>query len=170
MKDYIEYLQKVLGVQGVMLPQAEGELGAKLSQKLASFYTVQGEFSPSEKQHVEVVFLNILGRPQDSLFNPAVYDLFEKMRGAMKIENLQVLELDCTVDDRAQLPSLLAEVCEARYIIVFSAFPKDIGTLVLKGAGRWIETHSPAYLMEDPSAKKVVWNDLKKIMRELGVL
>lgn len=148
------------------MPLAEGET----SQGLAAFYSAQGVFSPPEKQHCEVVFLNLVSRAQDSLFTPAVYDLFEKMRSAMKIENLQVLELDCTTEDRAQLPSLLAEVCEARYVIVFSSFPKDLGEMVLKGSGRWIETHSPAYLLEDAGAKKIVWNDLKKVMRELGVL
>lgn len=169
MKDYIDYLQNVLGIQGVILPHEEG--GEPVSAAdAAPFYSSQGIFAPSEKQHVEVVFLNLLSRAQDSLFNPPVYELFEKMRTAMKIDNLQMLELDSPIEDRAELPSLLAQVCEARFIIVFSAFPKNLGELILKGSGRWIETHSPAYLLEDAAAKKVVWNDLKKVMRELGVL
>lgn len=91
------------------------------------------------------------------------------MRTAMKLANLTVLDLDCTVDDRSQLPSELAKKVESKIVVVFSSFPKDIGELIFKGPGKWIETYSPAYLLEDPSAKKVVWNDLQKVMRELNV-
>ncbi|MNL49150.1 hypothetical protein D3C87_1720600 [compost metagenome] len=80
-----------------------------------------------------------------------------------------MLDLDCTVDDRSQLPSELAKKVESKVVVVFSSFPKDIGELIFKGPGKWIETYSPAYLIEDPSAKKVVWNDLQKVMRELNV-
>jgi hypothetical protein len=100
---------------------------------------------------------------------PEVQDLAAKMKAAMKLRNLQVLELDCTVDDRSQLPSELAKVCESKVVVVYSSFPKDIGELIFKGPGKWIETYSPAYLLEDPGAKKVVWNDLQKVMKELGV-
>lgn len=124
---------------------------------------------PAEKQHAELVFLNILTQSKESLFNPAVEDLFGKMKAAMKLKNLQVLELDCTVEDRSHLPSELAPLCESKVVVVFSSFPKDLGEFIFKGPGHWLETYSPAYLLEDPGAKKVVWNDLQKVMRELGL-
>ena len=162
MKDYVEYLRDVLGVQSILLPP-------NTSETPAQFISPQGPFEPSELVHCELVFLNILTQPKESFFNPDVSDLFQKMRGAMKLANLTVLELDCTVEDRSQLPSELAKKVESKIVVVFSSFPKNIGELIFKGPGKWMETYSPAYLLEDPSAKKVVWNDLQKVMRELNV-
>jgi hypothetical protein len=117
----------------------------------------------------ELVFLNILTQAKESFFLPQVKDLYEKMKAAMKLRNIQILELDCTVDDRSQLPSELAKICESKVVVVFSSFPKDLGEMIFKGPGKWIETYSPAYLIEDAGAKKVVWNDLQKVMKELGL-
>ncbi|UOF01755.1 uracil-DNA glycosylase family protein [Bdellovibrio reynosensis] len=163
MKDYIQYLQEVLGLQNVMI--TPGETGAQKT----SFFLPEGPFAPAEVQHAELVFLNILTQSKESLFLPETKDLFGKMKAAMKLKNLQVLELDCTVDSRGELPSELAKLIQARVVVVFSSFPKDIGELIIKGSGKWIETYSPAYLLEDPGAKKVVWNDLQKVMKELGL-
>ena len=163
MKDYIQYLQDVLGLQKVMLPKSDQEVPR------TQFFTSHGPFQPAEFGHYELVFLNVLTQVKESLFLPEVQDLFGKMKSAMKLKNIQVLELDCTVEDRSQLPSELAKICESKVVVVFSSFPKDIGELIFKGPGKWIETYSPAYLLEDAGAKKVVWNDLQKVMRELGI-
>lgn len=162
MKDYVNYLRDVLGLQTILLP-------AQTSDVAAQFISQQGPFEPQELVHCELVFLNILTQPKESFFNPEVSELFQKMRAAMKLANLTVLELDCTVEDRSQLPSELAKKVESKVVVVFSSFPKDIGEMIFKGPGKWIETYSPAYLIEDPTAKKVVWNDLKKVMKELNV-
>lgn len=164
MKDYIQYLEEVLGLQKVMI--VKDPLAA--SNK-AQFFSEQGEFAASEVQHFELIFLNILTQSKESLFLPETKDLFAKMKAAMKLTNLQVLELDCTVEDRSQLPSQLAKICESKVVVVFSSFPKNIGELIFKGPGKWLETYSPAYLLEDAGAKKVVWNDLQKIMKEFNL-
>ncbi|QDK38207.1 hypothetical protein [Bdellovibrio sp. NC01] len=169
MKDYIQYLEEVLGLQKVMISDGAGAPVVTNEAAKTQFFTEQGSFSPSNIQHFELIFLNILTQAKESLFLPETKDLFGKMKAAMKLRNLQVLELDCTVDDRSQLPSELAKICESKVVVVFSSFPKDIGELIFKGPGKWIETYSPAYLLEDAGAKKVVWNDLQKVMRELGI-
>lgn len=165
MKDYIQYLQEVLGLQNIMLASDGGAESALQSL----FFSSKGPFKVSEIRHFELIFLNILTQPKESLFLPEVQSLFGKMKAAMKLRNVQVLELDCTVDDRSQLPSKLAHICEGKVVVVFSSFPKDIGELIFKGPGKWIETYSPSYLLEDPGAKKVVWNDLQKVMKELSL-
>ncbi len=167
MKDYIQYLEEVLGLQKVMIAK-----DALASTVKTQFFTEQGAFPSSQAsdlQHFELIFLNILTQAKESIFLPETKDLFGKMKAAMKLANLQVLELDCTVEDRSQLPSELAKICESKVVVVFSSFPKDIGELIFKGPGKWIETYSPAYLLEDAGAKKVVWNDLQKVMKELNV-
>ncbi len=173
MKDYIKYLTDVLGVHDAFLNECalseESSSDFSTATDRAVFYHQEGEYRPSQKDHFEVVFLNITTQAKESYFVPEVYDLASKMKTAMKLRNLQVIELDCLVSDRSQLPSKLAEVCEARLVVVYSSFPQDLGELIFKGPGKWIETYSPAYLLEDPAAKKVVWGDLQKVMRELGI-
>lgn len=133
------------------------------------FFTPQGPLNAGEQKYFELVFLNIVTQEKESFFLPQVRDLFDKMKSAMKLKNIQILELDCTVEDRSLLPSELAEICESKVVVVFSSFPKDLGEMIYKGPGKWIETYSPAYLLEDASAKKVVWNDLQKVMKELAL-
>lgn len=173
MKDYIKYLTDVLGIQNALLNERtlsqEDSSESLSSTDRAIFYHQGGEYIPAHKDHFEVVFLNITTQAKESYFVPEVYDLASKMKTAMKLRNLQVIELDCLLSDRSQLPSKLAEVCEARLVVVYSSFPQDLGELIFKGPGKWIETYSPAYLIEDPAAKKVVWSDLQKVMRELGI-
>jgi hypothetical protein len=176
MKDRLQYLQDVLGITQIMVPvveQAKPTLGAEFGLHLESgqahFFTNAGPISFGEKKYFEVIFLNILTQGKESLFGAPVQELFLKMKAAMKIHNLQSIELDCTVENRSELPSELAKRFESKIVVVFSSFPKDMGEMIFKGPGKWIETYSPAYLLEDPAAKKVVWNDLQKVMRELGV-
>ncbi|MNJ94770.1 hypothetical protein D3C87_124720 [compost metagenome] len=159
-----------------MIPMAEqnkpgigAEFGLDLASGKAHFFTNAGPVTHVEKKHFELIFLNILTQAKESLFNPEVQDLFAKMKSAMKLQNIQVIELDCTVDNRSELPSELAEKFESKIVVVFSSFPKDMSEMIYKGPGKWLETYSPAYLLEDPTAKKAVWNDLQKVMRELGV-
>lgn len=169
MKDYVQYLQEVLGLQNVMMtPEPQQSQAISSAPSVPRFFTRKGPFEPQEKAYYELIFLNVVTQSKESIFVPEVNELFEKMKAAMKLRNLQILDLDCTVEDRSQLPSAMAQVCESRVVVVFSSFPKDLGELIYKGPGKWIETYSPAYLLEDPGAKKVVWNDLQKVMKELS--
>lgn len=165
MKDYLQYLQEVLGLQSLMIaePSAMAEGGR------TQFFTPQGPLNLGERKYFELIFLNIVTQEKESFFLPQVRELFDKMKAAMKLKNIQILELDCTVEDRSLLPSQLAKVCEGKVVVVFSSFPKDIGEMILKGPGKWLETYSPSYLLEDAGAKKVVWNDLQKVMKELAL-
>jgi hypothetical protein len=169
MKDYVQYLEEVLGLQKVMLNDTSVAAVAPSVAVKTQFFTQKGPYTPNEMVHRELVFLNILTQSKESFFLKETRDLFDKMKSAMKLRNIQVLELDCTVEDRSLLPSELAKFCESKVVVVFSSFPKDLGEMIFKGPGKWIETYSPAYLLEDAAAKKVVWNDLQKVMKELNL-
>jgi hypothetical protein len=164
MKDYVHYLQDVLGLDRVMLADLKNPTETK-----TTFWTAQGAFQASSVQHFEIVFLNLTTQPKESLFRAATQDLFAKMKSAMRLKNVQVIELDAMVEDRTLLPSLLADICQARYVVVLSSFPQNPGEIILKGTSRWIETYSPSYLLEDADAKKIVWTDLQKVMKELSL-
>ncbi|MEN0060289.1 MAG: hypothetical protein AAGB31_15730 [Bdellovibrio sp.] len=166
MKDSIRYMQDVLGLQTVMISSSSK---SEEGQTHTRFFLPEGPYKPTELQYYELIFLNILTQKKESLFRSEVQALFEKMKTAMRIKNIRYVELDCTVEDRSKLPSELARLCESKVVVVFSSFPKDLGEMIYKGPGSWLETYSPAYLLEDAGAKKVVWNDLQKVMKELSL-
>jgi hypothetical protein len=182
MRDYFQYLDEVLGLQKVLISnQTQNETSSPFldqnskstsmgtgDSRVIHFFTETGDFFPADKLYCELIFLNIVTQTKESIFRPDAKELFGKMRAAMKLKNLQVLTLDCRVEDRSFLISEVEKICESKIVVVFSSFPKDIGELTYKGSGQWIETYSPAYLLEDPGAKKVVWNDLQKVMRQLS--
>ncbi|AHI06214.1 hypothetical protein BDW_08570 [Bdellovibrio bacteriovorus W] len=166
MRDYQKYLSEVLGIHEVLI--ADGKEAAPAVTG-THFLSKKGAFEFPQDANFELVFLNILSQSKESLFLPEVEDLFGKMKAAMRLKNIQVLELDVTLEDRSLLPSEFLKHCRARMIVVFSSFPKDIGEIIIKGSSRWLETYSPSYLIEDAGAKKVVWNDLQKVMKELSL-
>ena len=163
MDDYIKYLQEVLGIKNIIIETTHSE------KDEGYFFTQSGPVSKHEVKHCELVFLNILTQSKESLFNPATQELFQKMKIAMKVNNVQYLELDCTLSNRSELPSEVSKICESKFVVVFSSFPQNLGEFKIVGSGKWLETYSPAYLLEDVAAKKVVWNDLQKVMRELNL-
>lgn len=169
MRDYQKYLSEVLGVQEILLGEGEAVRNSDAAPAGTHFYSKSGAFEFPSDANFELVFLNILSQSKESLFIPEVEDLFGKMKAAMRLKNIQILELDVTLEDRTLLPSEFLKHCRARMIVVFSSFPKDIGEIIIKGSSRWIETYSPSYLLEDAGAKKVVWNDLQKVMKELAL-
>lgn len=166
MRDYQKYLTEVLGIHEVLIADGK-ETVAKVEG--THFFSSKGPYEFPQDANFELVFLNILSQSKESLFLPEVEDLFGKMKAAMRLKNIQFLELDVTLEDRSLLPSEFLKHCRARMIVVFSSFPKDIGEVIIKGSSRWLETYSPSYLLEDAGAKKVVWNDLQKVMKELSL-
>jgi hypothetical protein len=163
MLDYLKYLQDVLGLKTVVLPTDS------LPSEKAKFFKRNGPIDQIHNLQFELVFLNILTQPKESLFLPATSELFEKIKLAMKLRNIQFAEFDCVVEDRSQIPSEFYKFFSSKVVVLFSSFPQNLGEMRIIGSGLWLETYSPAYLVEDPSAKKVVWSDLQKVMRELNL-
>lgn len=161
MEDYLKYLQDVLGLKSIILPQENG------STEKIQFVSRNGPLDRNQNIQLELAFLNIVTQPKESLFLPATYDLFDKMKMAMKLRNIQFAEFDCLVEDRSKIPSEFYKFCNSKIVVLFSSFPEHLGELRIVGSGSWIETYSPAYLLEDPAAKKIVWSDLQKVMKEL---
>ncbi|MFP5519508.1 MAG: hypothetical protein ACLGGX_06365, partial [Bdellovibrionia bacterium] len=57
---------------------------------------------------------------------------------------------------------------QAQAVLMFSDSPENLGQLQIRGGFKWLETFSPAYLLSHPEAKKIVWSDMQKIMKELS--
>jgi len=165
MKDYLQYLHEVLGLRHLPLVERNADESGH-----AEFFDLQGPIALGEPRDFELLFVNQVTQPKESLFGDEAWDLFSKMQAAMKLNGLSVAAWDCSIEDLNQLAARLEHLARARVVVVFSSFPKNRGELVPVGRSKHLHTHSPAYLVEDPQAKRLVWHDLQNVMRELGVL
>ncbi|MEZ0391476.1 MAG: hypothetical protein ACAH59_04625 [Pseudobdellovibrionaceae bacterium] len=143
MEAYLHYLDQVLGVRSVILPDSE-------SAPAASPQSV-----PIKEAGISVLFLaeKIWSRPADQLF--------QKMREAMKLsaDSVRVMFLQNSTQADIQLQALASRcvVCFSKSI--FDSLPADTS---LK-----FHTHDPEELIKKADLKKTTWEDLKKVMKAL---
>ena len=144
MDAYVQYLENVLGLRNLVWPEAEAAPIEEIPE------------DTSERIHV----LFVAEKP----FSPKAQELFEKMREAMKIPNEQYKVVFANEVSAAELQvsALAAEhvVCFSK--TVFDQIPDDHPAKFL--------THSPEILLTKAALKKEAWEDLKKVMKSLGVL
>lgn len=144
METYLHYLEQVLGLRSVIWPVSEPvsmEADAQLS-------------------HPVLKVLFIAEKP----WSPAARDLFQKMRDAMKIseEESQVL-----FASEAHLPALQMAALAAQRVVFFS--PRLMGQISVETEAKFL-THNPEDLIIKPALKKEAWEELKKVMKSLGIL
>lgn len=165
MKTYAHYLETVLGVRAVMLDQPTVNSISGFAPPF--FVDAGGDLrSPLEKSF-RLVLLNWISSPQESLFYPEVSELFVKMLGALKLPEDQVLAIDCLMNERPLIPAETQKFFKSKAVLMFAREPEALGKIQIKGGFQWMETFSPAYLLEHPEAKRVVWNDMQKLLKEI---
>lgn len=135
--------------------------------KPAFFVSADGDIrSPLEAEY-KLIILNYVQDPAESLFEVKVADLFSKMLSAMKLKPGSFLVVDCLMNERPLIPAEAQRFFKASHVLMFSSHPDQLSEFHIRGGFQWLETFSPAYLLKHPEAKKLVWNDMQKVM---GVL
>lgn len=174
MKTALHYISEVLGVDSPILPvpwqgpvSAEHTQDSSLSLETPAFFYSSAGAVESFQGHEPLVIVNWVREAHESIFRGEVRDLFQKMFSAMKIDSNQVLILDCVMNERNLIANELFKISSPKWVLFFGSEPIHAGEFQIKGPSRWLETFSPAVLVKNPQSKKIVWNDLQKIMREV---
>lgn len=149
METYLHYLKDVLGIQSVIISAKDADI--------------------HRHQVVDVLFVNVITDYRESLKNHDVAELFEKMRAAMKLDSFRAVCVDYTPKDSNSIYSDINQAYDARFVVVMKNEPLKSGELRIRGPSIWMETFNPFYLLENQGTKKLVWNDLQKIMKRLGI-
>ncbi len=165
MKNYLNYVNEVLGVHTIMQSQGLPLKASEITMP-AFFYTEQGPLLIDFSQKWDLVFINWKQKDSDSLFAYENKELFSKMLTAMKLENKNILILDCILNEKSIIANELLKHCQTDHVLFFTHEPISKGELQIKGSVLWLETFSPALLVQNPTLKKQVWNDLQKMMKE----
>lgn len=156
--NYFTYVKNVLGVTSVQ------------STKMR-----EGLSATSSPQVCDILFLHFKTPEDQSVFVPDSKELLDKMIQAMRLENktFQILEHDAQKEGVLFGNSLVQHVNQnvsASFVVIFTAKPSRNGVIQNLGMQKFLETLSPSYLLQNANAKKMVWLDLQKVMKELGVL
>lgn len=158
-KNYLEYLKNVLGVQTIQLPANE----------LSLFVENDKPWTTKQVKPYRLIVLNCLTKSEQSLREPAVEELFMKMIAAMKLGEMPVAFLDVMSLNRELIQTELSQLVTVDFILCMSAEPQHRGQFQIKGTVNWLETYSADYLLKTPKAKKIVWDDLQLLMNQLNL-
>ncbi len=157
-KDYFEYLEKVLGLREILIPAHE----------LSLFIENDKPWTEKQLKPYRLLVLNCISKPEQSLRQPEVSELFMKMIAAMKLSDMPIAYLDVMSLNRELILSELHQLVTVDFILCMSSDPQLRGQLQFKGPINWLETFSADYLLKIPNAKKIVWHDLQFFMDKLN--
>lgn len=142
METYFRYLENVLGLKTLVWPEME----------------IPEPVPEEPADRITVLYL------AEKSWSPAARDLFEKMREATKIpaDKTRVLFTDQVSEPELQVAALSADrvVCFSRKLFEQISVETDVKFFA----------PSPEELLVKPALKKVAWEELKKVMKSLGIL
>lgn len=163
------YLQSVLGIRGWLRPQNEAAL--------ESHFELQEFDGPLRderfQQEFDLVFLHLRstlngGTLSRSYFEGEAWELFQKMRTAMKMPNLRTLELEASVEVVEVYEFVIPWIqkrLKNKILLVLSDSPKNHSNVF---GGQVLETWSPWSLLQNPDRKREAWATLQQITRHLN--
>ncbi|MBL7671853.1 MAG: hypothetical protein JNM39_15305 [Bdellovibrionaceae bacterium] len=158
------YLQSVLGIRGWLRPQNEAAI--------ESHFELQEFDGPLRterfQQEFDLIFLHMRsnlsgGNLSRSYFEGEAWELFQKMRAAMKIQDLRTLELEASADVYEFVTPWIQKRLKNKALLILSESPKnhpqDFG-------GQIFETWSPWSLLQNPDRKREAWTTLQQMTQK----
>ena len=159
----LKYYNEVLGINHIIQPANVEEKISPAAVSISVWKDSNGVISDIAHIQGDLFFISVIGPDSPSIFNEPHFELFEKMRKAMGLENLhiKVLEHICTNDSETFHDLLNMKL---NTVVIFKEEPQAREIQSTKNF-KFIETFSPQYLSQFPAAKKSCWEDLQKVMK-----
>ncbi len=160
----LKYFNEVLGINHLLQPVSVEENSNLPTASISVWKDSNGLLSDVSSVQCELLFISVLSPDNsDSIFSEPHWELFEKMRKAMDLENLHVkiLEHVCTHESDTFHDLLNMKL---NTVVIFKDTPSAREIQTTKNF-KFIETYSPQYLSQFPVAKKSCWEDLQKVMK-----
>lgn len=154
---YLQYVDEVLGVKGFIQERVGNE--DKFQNNFRS-----PEIDLDQNETIDLVFVSSIKDKSQSLFSGEIAELFQKMKSAMKLTYASVT-VETHLSSSVEILNILKARLNPRLLVIFKENP-DLGETLKQLDGMfYLETFSPGYLIRYPEQKKLVWNDLQKIMK-----
>lgn len=153
MESYFLYLERVLGVKSLILPDPGMTAGLGIDSSAAG----NNIFVHGDHRQGLLPILVV----DDSPWSSGVKDLFEKMLAAMKLTMADVQVLYLNQHSLSELPT---KALASRYVICFSELSE--GHFAVSG-DQFTKTISPRILLEKAELKRQAWEDLKAALKKM---
>lgn len=162
--DYLFYMREVLGVSSVLLPATAETVREALPEL---FETRSSHWPPPSEMDLLILVESEVAR---ELWTGEGEELWERMKGAMKLGSRRVLELQASgaLSERA-LADLLAAYPAASVLILRPVPERSPREERFVSTARVVESFAPSTLVARPELKREAWNDLQTVMRHLGI-
>lgn len=158
--NYFSYVKNVLGVKTIQ--------SARIRQSL-----LETQETDIPTTSCDLLFLSLKQASDQTVFAPETSELLDKMIQAMRLGARQHLILECdltgTSESQQQILQKYLQKVTTPFVVVFSSKPVKPGLQNI-GTTKLLETYGPSYLLQNANAKKLVWTDLQKVMKEIGVV
>lgn len=162
--ELLKYYQNVLGIQ--FLPKSllnEPEPQATIPD--VSLWRRDLISGPIDLTDLccDLLFVSVISTAEDeSLFQESSQSLFEKMKKAMSLEQIQIQTLEHVGSENTLFQDLLK--IKTKMVVLMKANPERRG-LQSCPQFKFLETHSPQVLSQNPALKKDTWDDLQQVMK-----
>jgi hypothetical protein len=157
LSSYLDYCKEVLGLQSAVLKD-QIEIDDMLV--FGSYLQTQTGHWPAQAEH-DILVIDQRG----SLFSGESEDLWKKMKAAMKLGPVRMLELHAQNEVLEQTLIGLLRVYPARVILLLSHQPSRSGAYRVLQSARIFESFSPSLLVQSPDLKRQAWSDLQAVMQ-----
>lgn len=168
MFNLLKYYSETLGIKYLPINSNSDEQGGQRTAAAGNLWRDSLEslidFSNID---TELLFVNhIKNTSEPSVFAEPHFALFEKMRNAMGLTNIRMKTLEYIGDSDVELFHGLLQM-KIKLVIIFKSAPEQENLKDTK-TFKFIETYSPAKLIENPELKKKAWSDLQVVMKHFN--
>lgn len=181
MKEIVDYLKDVLGVEAVILndsplvhskehERVSDKLGVDSTPQILDFVGAAPQLKTQSDKIYSIFFVNLVKNSSDSLLQSENHTLFQKMFAAMKLpsESVAIAETHWhALEQREDLIQKIRDQYNLRVLVLFSAEPLRAAPRVI-GELSLIESFSPALLSQKEELKRPAWEDLKMALKIIG--
>jgi len=160
----LKYYQDVLGIN--FLPQhLLNEPEPIEAPSISSFWRedLRSGLVDLQSVHCDLLFVSVISSSEEeSLFQDPSWGLFEKMKNAMGLQQIQIKTLEHVGSENSLFQDLLK--VKTKVVVLFK------NSLERRGFQncpefKFLETYSPQILLQNSSLKKEVWDDLQQVMK-----
>jgi hypothetical protein len=159
-----QYFTEVLGVEyGFLMESEKSTLVERVDTTPSSFFQCElAHFANiALNQKFKVVFISQAGNTEYSTFQSNHYELFQKMRSAMKLQSIEAPLLEIQLGNEKIIPTFSSQC------IVFFEEHVSLRSWSFHEGMPAIRVASPGYLFYHPAEKKEVWTRLQLVLERL---
>lgn len=155
-ENYLQFVREVLGVHKILTTED--------LKTVSPFLGPQGPLVDEQlMKKYDIVFINRRFTQKESLFQPKTYELFKKMRQAMKLNKKSILEVDTEIVHFEDLTKNIHAFLNTSFVVLMTV-DSEHGDLTPYYNFELLQCPLPYMMLTQTDLKKPAWEQLQKVM------